>query len=82
MSSFWPYQQKNGPTNKRERPFAFRQFNDRALGFRRVFVSFSGRGTGSPSRARKAAPQVYGASGRTVTPRAKDGKPLAVSRVL
>jgi hypothetical protein len=32
--------------------------------------------------ARKAAPQVYGASGRTVTPRPKDGKPLAVSRVL
>jgi hypothetical protein len=32
--------------------------------------------------ARKAAPQVYGASGRTVTPRPKDGKPLAFSRVL
>ena len=32
--------------------------------------------------ARKAAPQVYGASGRAVTPRPKDGKPLAVSRVL
>jgi predicted dinucleotide-utilizing enzyme len=32
--------------------------------------------------ARKAAPQVYGASGRAVTPRPKDGKPLAVSKVL
>ena len=32
--------------------------------------------------ARKAAPQVYGASGRAVTPRPKDGKPLTVSRVL
>jgi hypothetical protein len=32
--------------------------------------------------ARKAAPQVYGASGRAVTPRPKEGKPLAVSRVL
>jgi hypothetical protein len=32
--------------------------------------------------ARKAAPQVYSASGRAVTPRPKDGKPLAVSRVL
>jgi hypothetical protein len=32
--------------------------------------------------ARKAAPQVYGASGRAVTPRPKDGKPLAISRVL
>jgi flagellar biosynthesis/type III secretory pathway chaperone len=32
--------------------------------------------------ARKAAPQVYGASGRTVTPRPKEGKPLAISRVL
>lgn len=32
--------------------------------------------------ARKAAPQVYGASGRAVTPRPRDGKPLAVSRVL
>ena len=32
--------------------------------------------------ARKAAPQVYGASGRTVTPRPRDGKPLAVSKVL
>jgi hypothetical protein len=36
----------------------------------------------SSDLARKAAPQVYGASGRTVTPRAKEGKPLAVSRVL
>ncbi len=32
--------------------------------------------------ARKAAPQVYGASGRAVTPRPKDGKPLAISKVL
>jgi hypothetical protein len=32
--------------------------------------------------ARKAAPQVYGASGRAVTPRPRDGKPLAVSKVL
>jgi flagellar biosynthesis/type III secretory pathway chaperone len=32
--------------------------------------------------ARKAAPKVYGASGRTVAPRPRDGKPLAVSRVL
>jgi len=32
--------------------------------------------------ARKAAPQVYGAYGRTVAPRPKDSKPLAVSRVL
>ncbi len=32
--------------------------------------------------ARKAAPQVYGASGRAVTPRPKDGKPLALSKVL
>jgi hypothetical protein len=32
--------------------------------------------------ARKAAPKVYGASGRAVAPRPKDGKPLAVSRVL
>jgi hypothetical protein len=32
--------------------------------------------------ARKAAPQVYGASGRTAAPNPKQGKPLAVSRVL
>ena len=32
--------------------------------------------------ARKAAPQVYGASGRTMAPNPKQGKPLAVSRVL
>lgn len=32
--------------------------------------------------ARNAAPQVYGASGRAVTPRPREGKPLAVSRVL
>jgi DNA repair exonuclease SbcCD ATPase subunit len=31
---------------------------------------------------KKAAPQVYGASGRTVAPNPKYGKPLAVSRVL
>jgi flagellar biosynthesis/type III secretory pathway chaperone len=32
--------------------------------------------------ARKAAPQVYGASGRPTGPNPKQGKPLAVSRVL
>ncbi len=32
--------------------------------------------------ARKAAPQVYGASGRTMAPNPKRGQPLAVSRVL
>ena len=32
--------------------------------------------------ARKAAPRVYGASGRTVAPPPKRGQPLAVSRVL
>lgn len=32
--------------------------------------------------ARKAAPQVYGASGRTMAPNPKQGKPLAISRVL
>lgn len=32
--------------------------------------------------ARKAAPQVYGASGRTAAPHPKQGKPLAISRVL
>jgi hypothetical protein len=32
--------------------------------------------------ARKAAPQVYGASGRTIAPNPKHGKPLAISRVL
>jgi flagellar biosynthesis/type III secretory pathway chaperone len=32
--------------------------------------------------ARKATPQVYGASGRTVAPHPKQGKPLAISRVL
>ena len=30
--------------------------------------------------ARKASPQVYGASGRTVAPNPKHGRPLAVSR--
>jgi hypothetical protein len=32
--------------------------------------------------ARKASPQVYGASGRTTAPNPKQGKPLAISRVL
>jgi hypothetical protein len=32
--------------------------------------------------ARKAAPQVYGASGRPVGPNPKQGQPLAISRVL
>jgi len=32
--------------------------------------------------ARKAAPQVYGATGRTTAPGAKQGRPLALSRVL
>jgi hypothetical protein len=32
--------------------------------------------------ARKAAPQIYGASGRATVPNPKQGKPLAVSRVL
>jgi hypothetical protein len=32
--------------------------------------------------ARKSSPQVYGASGRTMAPNPKHGKPLAVSRVL
>ncbi|MFZ0373465.1 MAG: hypothetical protein WBE25_07575 [Xanthobacteraceae bacterium] len=32
--------------------------------------------------ARKASPQVYGASGRTVAPNPKHGRPLAVSRTL
>ena len=32
--------------------------------------------------ARQAAPQVYGASGRTMTPNPRQGKPLAISRVL
>jgi hypothetical protein len=32
--------------------------------------------------AKKAAPQVYGASGRTVTPNPKQGRPLAISRTL
>jgi len=32
--------------------------------------------------ARKASPQVYGASGRTVAPNPKHGRPLAVSRKL
>ncbi len=31
---------------------------------------------------RKASPQVYGASGRTVAPNPKHGRPLAVSRTL
>jgi hypothetical protein len=32
--------------------------------------------------ARKASPQVYGASGRTAAPNPKHGKPLAISRTL
>jgi hypothetical protein len=32
--------------------------------------------------ARKASPQVYGASGRTAAPNPKHGRPLAVSRML
>jgi len=32
--------------------------------------------------ARKTTPQVYGASGRTVAPNPKHGRPLAVSRTL
>ncbi len=32
--------------------------------------------------ARKASPQVYGATGRTTAPSGKQGKPLALSRVL
>lgn len=32
--------------------------------------------------AKKSAPQVYGASGRTVSPNPKQGRPLAVSRTL
>jgi hypothetical protein len=32
--------------------------------------------------ARKASPQVYGATGRTATPSPKHGRPLAVSRTL
>jgi hypothetical protein len=32
--------------------------------------------------ARKAAPQVYGASGRTTVPNPKYGRPLAISRTL
>ena len=32
--------------------------------------------------ARKASPQVYGASGRAAVPNPKSGRPLAVSRVL
>jgi hypothetical protein len=32
--------------------------------------------------ARKASPQVYGASGRTTAPSPKHGRPLALSRVL
>jgi hypothetical protein len=36
----------------------------------------------SSDLARKAAPQVYGASGRTVSPNPRQGKPLAFSRVL
>jgi hypothetical protein len=36
----------------------------------------------SGNLARKAAPQVYGASGRATAPNPRQGKPLAVSRVL
>jgi hypothetical protein len=32
--------------------------------------------------ARKASPQVYGASGRTTAPNPKHGRPLAISRTL
>jgi flagellar biosynthesis/type III secretory pathway chaperone len=32
--------------------------------------------------ARKAAPQIYGASGRTAAPNPRNGRPLAVSRSL
>ena len=32
--------------------------------------------------ARKASPQVYGASGRTIAPSPRSGQPLAISRVL
>ena len=32
--------------------------------------------------ARKASPQIYGASGRTLAPNPKHGRPLAVSRML
>jgi hypothetical protein len=32
--------------------------------------------------AKKASPQVYGASGRAVTPNPKHGRPLAISRTL
>jgi len=32
--------------------------------------------------ARKATPQVYGASGRTAAPNPKHGRPLAISRKL
>jgi len=32
--------------------------------------------------ARKASPQVYGATGRTTTPNPKHGRPLAISRSL
>ena len=32
--------------------------------------------------ARKASPQVYGASGRTVAPNPKRAQPLAISRML
>jgi flagellar biosynthesis/type III secretory pathway chaperone len=32
--------------------------------------------------AKKASPQVYGASGRTVAPNPKHGRPLAISRTL
>jgi hypothetical protein len=32
--------------------------------------------------ARKASPQVYGASGRTIAPNPKAGRPLAISRSL
>jgi len=32
--------------------------------------------------ARKASPQVYGATGRTLAPNPKHGKPLAISRTL
>jgi phosphoenolpyruvate-protein kinase (PTS system EI component) len=36
----------------------------------------------SSDLARKAAPQVYGASGRTTAPNPRNGRPLAVSRTL
>ena len=36
----------------------------------------------SDDLARKASPQVYGASGRAIAPNPRSGQPLAISRVL